>query len=403
MIRKTFFIALLVCTALSAHAQGSQTEPLTFTVTKANAITPVKNQNRSGTCWAYASMAFFESEILRKTGKIYDLSEMFVANKDYMDCAVFHVRMHGDSRFSEGGSVTDALSVARCYGLCPETAMAAPGSLTGDSLADFTEMSSVMQPYVTAVAAQTGKLSTQWKVGLQQVLDAYLGPCPQSFVYEGRTYTPKSFAESLGIDFSDYVSITSFTHHPFYSLFAIEAPYKWRWSQSYNVPMEEMMNLIDEALDKGFTVAWGGDVSEDGFTRTGLAVACDLPRVQDLTGSDAARWLGLTRTEKARKLTTLGADIPEIQPSQERRQQRFDNHEMTYDHVMLIYGKAHDQNGRPYYLVKNSWGKTGDYDGIWYMSRNFIADNTVYVVLSKEALSEPFKQKTGIDSRAVYE
>lgn len=385
-MKKLISILLLSAAMLSASAQDNDDNKLRFTTIKENPITSIKNQNRSGTCWAYASMAFLESEILRKTGKTYNLSEMFVANKDYMDCAVYNVRMHGDSRFSEGGSASDALQIARRYGLCPETAMAAPGSLTGDSLANFGEFFSLLEPYVSAVAKNKAqKLSPQWRVGMQEILDAYLGPCPESFKYEGKTYSPTSFAQSLGLDFNEYVSVTSYTHHPFYTYFAVEAPYKWRWSLSYNVPMDELMKIIDEAIEAGYTVAWGGDVSEDGFTRTGLALACDLQKVQDLTGSDAARWLKLTKSEKGEKMVALGADVPEITPTQERRQERFDNHQQTYDHVMLIYGIAHDQNGREYYMVKNSWGETGQYKGIWYMSKNYIADNTTYIVVNKNA------------------
>jgi aminopeptidase C len=397
MKRTIILLTILAMAGINANAQDKKPadeQALRFTTIKENAITPVKNQNRSGTCWAYASMGYFESEILRKTGKTYDLSEMFVANKDYMDCAVYHVRMQGSSRFSEGGSMTDALEVARNYGLCPETAMAAPGSLTGDSLANFTEFFSLLEPYVASVVKSSEKkISPQWKQGMQGILDAYLGECPKSFVYEGKTYTPQTFAQSLGLDFDDYISVTSFTHHPFHTRFAIEAPYKWRHSLSYNVPMDEMMRIIDDALEAGYTVAWGGDVSEDGFTRTGIALACDLKRVQDLTGSDAARWLRLTSTEKGSQLKKLGAGVPEITPTQERRQERFDSHEMTYDHVMLIYGTARDQNGREYYMVKNSWGQTGDHAGIWYMSKNYIADNTIYVVINKHALRQPLQAR----------
>ena len=180
MKRNIILLTIMTMAMMNANAQESKTsktteeqEPLVFTTIKENAITPVKNQNRSGTCWAYASMGYFESEILRQTGKTYDLSEMFVANKDYMDCAVYHVRMHGESRFSEGGSVTDALEVARNYGLCPENAMAAPGSLTGDSLANFTEFFSLLEPYVASVVKSSEKkISPQWKVGMQGILDA---------------------------------------------------------------------------------------------------------------------------------------------------------------------------------------------------------------------------------------
>ena len=316
-------------------------------------ITSIKDQNRSGTCWDYATIAFFEAEILRQTGKEYNLCEMFVANKNYMDCAVYHVRMHGDSRFSQGGSCDDVLEVIKQHGICPEEAMPAPGTLTGDSLANFNEFFSVLEPYIEAVAkSKEKKLSSQWKEGYQKILDAYLGKCPDTFSYKGKTYTPQSFAASLGLDWNDYVSISSFTHHPFYEYFAIEAPYKWRWSLTYNVPMQEMMDIIDQAVKAGYPVAWGGDVSEKGFDRKGMAVL----------------------------------DKKDIVPTQELRQQRFDSWQSTYDHVMLIYGIAKDQDGKEYYMVKNSWGEYGDYKGTWYMSKDYIALNTTYIFLNKKAV-----------------
>ena len=249
-----------------------KTDSLVFTTVMENPITTIKNQSRSGTCWAYATLGFFEGEILRKTGREYDLCEMFVANKNYMDEAIYHVRLHGDSRFSEGGSADDVLWVLRTHGVCPEEMMPAPGSLTGDSLANFHEFFPLLTPYVEAVAKNKAKkLSGQWKVGLQSILDAYLGKCPEQFVYEGKTFTPRTFADSFGLNWDDYVSITSFTHHPFYTWFTIEAPYKWRPQLSYNVPLEELMDIIDTALDRGYNVCWGGDVSGNGFDRQGLA------------------------------------------------------------------------------------------------------------------------------------
>ena len=333
-------IAVSAGAAKKKVAAKDKNKPM-FTTIKENPITSVKNQNRSGTCWDFATVGFFEGEILRKTGRTYDLCEMFVANKNYVDEAIYHVRMHGDSRFSEGGSADDVLSVLKTHGICPEEAMPAPGTLTGDSLANFTEFFSVLTPYIEAVAkSKAKKLSRQWLEGYQAILD----------VYEGKEYTPKSFAESLGLDFDDYVSITSFTHHPFYTSFYIEAPYKWRPSLSYNVPLDSLMIIIDTALDKGYNVCWGGDVSGNGFNRQGLAQ-------EDVT------------------------------PTQELRQQRFDAWDATYDHVMLIYGKAKDQKGNEYYLVKNSWGEAGAHKGIWYMRKNYIALNTTYIFLNRHALN----------------
>ena len=350
MMKKAFAISLALTCMTSAFGQ-EKTDSLVFTTLMENPITTIKNQSRSGTCWAYATLGFFEGEILRKTGREYDLCEMFVANKNYMDEAIYHVRLHGDSRFSEGGSADDVLWVLRTHGVCPEEMMPAPGSLTGDSLANFHEFFPLLTPYVEAVAKNKAKkLSGQWKVGLQSILDAYLGKCPEQFVYEGKTFTPRTFADSFGLNWDDYVSITSFTHHPFYTWFTIEAPYKWRPQLSYNVPLEELMDIIDTALDRGYNVCWGGDVSGNGFDRQGLA--------QEATPA-----------------------------TQELRQQRFDQWDATYDHVMLIYGRAKDQYGNDYYKVKNSWGHFGRHDGIWYMRRNYIALNTTYIFLNREGVS----------------
>ena len=393
-MRKSVIILMMACLMFPLVTQAA--DEIVFTTVLENGITPVKNQNRSGTCWDYATIGFVEAELLRRTGKVYDLSEMFVASKDYVDCAEYNVRMHGFSRFSEGGSADDVLEVIDRHGICPEEAMARPGSMIGDTLANFTEFFATLEPYVKSIATGSStKLTSQWRVGLQGILDAYLGECPERFTYEGRQYTPREFARMLGIDKKDYVSITSFTHHPFYEQFVIEAPYKWRPRPSWNVKLDEMMATIDHALQQGYTVCWGGDLSEDGFTRTGLGIACDIDHAPDLTGSDAARWLKLTKAEKAESLKRLGAQTPELTPSQELRQLRFDNWQSTYDHVMLIYGIARDQNGREYYMVKNSWGDTGDYHGIWYMSKTYMALNTTYIFLNKAAVQKDLRKKLG--------
>ncbi|MBQ3827174.1 MAG: aminopeptidase, partial [Prevotella sp.] len=215
-MKKMLVLALVALITLGAVAQTKkEVKKPVFTTIKELPITSIKNQNRSGTCWAYSTLSFFESEILKKTGKTYDLCEMFIANKDYMDRAIVKVRMHGDCQFSQGGAAEDVLDVIKIYGICPENAMPLPGTMTGDSLANFNEFFEVMTPYVEAVSKSNAKkMSNQWKKGLQGILDSYLGACPEEFVYEGKTYTPKSFAASLGLDWNDYVSITSYTHHP---------------------------------------------------------------------------------------------------------------------------------------------------------------------------------------------
>ena len=397
-MKKMLVLALVALITLGAVAQTKkEVKKPVFTTIKELPITSIKNQNRSGTCWAYSTLSFFESEILKKTGKTYDLCEMFIANKDYMDRAIVKVRMHGDCQFSQGGAAEDVLDVIKIYGICPENAMPLPGTMTGDSLANFNEFFEVMTPYVEAVSKSNAKkMSNQWKKGLQGILDSYLGACPEEFVYEGKTYTPKSFAASLGLDWNDYVSITSYTHHPFYTAFPVEVQDNWRGGRSYNVPIDEMMRIIDNALDKGYTVAWGGDVSEEGFTRNGLALAYDTKKAQELTGSDQARWLKLSPAQKKNAIDSLGADAPEIVPTQEMRQEGFDNWELTDDHGMHIYGVAKDQNGKDYYMVKNSWGETGAYKGTWYMSKAFIAAKTMDFMINKNAIPKDIRKKLGI-------
>jgi len=400
-MRKLITLMMAIALVTSAAAEEKKdtvkkNEPV-FTTIKTLPITSIKNQNRSGTCWAYSTLSFFESEILKKTGKTYDLSEMFIAHNDYMDRAKLTVRMHGDSQFSQGGSAGDVLVIIREKGIVPESAMAAPGSMTGDSLANFNEFFSVMSPYVDAVSKSSSKkLSGQWTVGLEGILDAYLGKVPESFTYEGKTYTPQSFAKSLGLDWNDYVSITSYTHHPFYTDFPVEVQDNWRWERSYNVPMDEMMRIIDNAIDNGYTVAWGGDVSSDGFTREGLAYAVDDDGTRSLAGSDQAKWTKMKADKKRDIIDSLGVTVPEIKPSQEQRQRDFDNWTLTDDHGMHIYGVAKDQNGKEYYMVKNSWGETGKYKGIWYMTKTFIAANTMDFLINKNAIPKDIRKKLGI-------
>ena len=360
-----------VLLAWTASAQDVKT----FRTVKEIPITSVKNQYRSGTCWDYATLGFLESEILRKTGKTYDLCEMFVVNKDYMDCAGHYVRMHGFSQISEGGSCDDVVEVIRRYGICPEDAMPAPGSLTGDSLANFKVFFPELERTVSSIVWNEGKPELNrftaqeqaplrnaepkphWRDSVQAVIDRYVGACPETFVYEGKTYTPQTFAASLGLDLDDYVSLTSYIHHPFNQWFVIEAPYKWRLKPSYNIPIDQLMDALDKALDAGYTVAWGGDVSGDFLRKEALA------------------------------------QLPDgVVPTQELRQQQWDDWRFTYDHVMLIYGKAVDESGKPYYLVKNSWGKSGPYQGTWYMSRDYIALNTTYLFLNRHALPKSLRK-----------
>ena len=399
-MKKTIVLALLAVFTLGAHAEKKDSvnpnKPV-FTVIKKNPITSIKDQNRSGTCWDYSTLSYFESEILKATGKTYDLCESFVANKTYMDRAIQVVRLHGDCQFAEGGSTYDPLYCLEHYGICPENAMPFPGSLYGDSLNNFGEFFSVMTPYVQSVAKSSlKKISSQWKVGLQGILDAYLGKCPEQFTYEGKTYTPKTFAASLGLDWNNYVSFTSFSHHPFWTQFAVEVQDNWRNPLTWNVPIDDLQKILDNAIMNGYTIAWGGDVSEEGFTRKGLAYNVDEKKLENMKGSDMARWLKLTPAKKKSIVDSLGVNVPEVVPTQKQRQERFDDWELTDDHGMLIFGIAKDQNGKEYYMVKNSWGKSGDYDGIWYMTKNFIIANTMDFMVNKNAVPKDIRKKCNI-------
>ena len=405
-MKKIYSIAAMIACVTTAMAQPAATAEKTdsvnknkpvFTVIKENPITSVKNQARSGTCWNYSTLSFFEAEILKKKNKTYDLCEMFVCNKNYMDRAVVKVRMHGDAQFSQGGSAYDVLYVLKTYGICPEEAMPAPGTMYGDTLNNFNEFFGVMEPYVEAVAKSEAKTITPtWKNGLQGILDAYLGKCPETFKYEGKTYTPTQFAQSLGLDWNDYVTITSYTHHPFYPAFPVEVQDNWRQPHSWNLPMDEMAAVIDNAIMNGYTVAWGGDVSESGFTRNGLALLIDEKAPQGLEGSDMAKWLKLTAAEKKDKIKEAGVTVKELTPSQEQRQKEYDNWTLTDDHGMLIYGIAKDQTGREYYMVKNSWGTDNEYKGTWYMSKNFIIAKTMDYMVNKNAIPKDIRKKLGI-------
>ena len=401
-MKKILTFALMAMMAVSASAAKKKApakdanKPV-FTTIKEIPVTSMKDQNRSGTCWDYSTISFFEAEILKATGKSYDLCESFVANKTYMDRAIQVVRYHGDCQFAQGGSAEDVLATMKTWGICPEDAMPFPGSLYGDSLNNFNEFFSLLEPYVKAISKSSAKkISNQWKVGLQGILDAYLGKCPEKFTYEGKEYTPKTFMKSLGINLDDYVSITSYTHHPFYSAFAVEVQDNWRFPLSYNLPMDEMMQVIDNAIENGYTVAWGGDVSEEGFTRQGLAYAIDTKEALSLAGSDMAKWLKLDKQKKTNIIDSIGCTVPEIIPTQEMRQERFDNWELTDDHGMHIYGVAKDQNGKEYYMVKNSWGESGAYKGVWYMTKAFIAANTMDFLINKNAIPAEIRKKLGI-------
>ena len=391
----TFAALGLVCASGMAQ-DAKKDEGFIFTTVKANPVTSVKNQSRAGTCWCYSSLAFIESELLRMGKGEYDLSEMFLVHNTYLDRADKAVRTHGDVSFSQGGSFYDVLYAMKHYGLVPESEMR-PGVMYGDTLSNHNELSAVSDAVVAAIARQKSLQKNAnnellWKKAVEAVHDIYLGERPESFTYNGKEYTPKSFYESLGLNADDYVSLTSYTHHPFYSSFVLEIQDNWRWAPSYNLPIDELMEVFDNAIMKGYTIAWGSDVSEDGFSRNGVAVLPDADKAQELSGSDMARWLKMKPEEK--KLNTKPQ--PQKWATQEERQAAYDNFETTDDHGMQIYGIAKDQAGNEYYMVKNSWGKSGTYEGIWYASKAFARYKTMNIVVHKDALPKAIAKKLGI-------
>jgi aminopeptidase C len=397
---KHFLFLLLGCSFFLPFAHGQEVQQqdsikeFQFTTVKEIPITSVKNQASSGTCWSFSAIGLIEAELLRQGKGEYDLSEMFVVHKNYEDKAVKYVRMNGEINFAGGGSFDDVLACIRDYGIVPDEVQT--GLNYGEEKHKHSEMDNLLKSYINALITNPNKkLSTAWLAGFQGILDAYLGECPAGFSYQGKEYTPQSFAQSLGIRPDDYISLTSFTHHPFYTAFPIEIPDNWRWSYSYNIPLSELMQVIDNSIDKGYTIGWASDVSEKGFNRKGIAVVPDVD-AQEAPGSDQAHWLGLSQKEKEDKIAALTSPVPEKKITQELRQQGFDNYETTDDHGMLIYGTAQDQNGTKYYLVKNSWGTDSPYKGIWYASAPFVEYKTIDIMVHKDVLSKELKKKLGI-------
>lgn len=392
-MQKLLLTLLAAATMLGMQAAEPDTTGYRFTTIRENPVTPVKNQNRSSTCWAFSGLGFLESEMLRMGRPETDLSEMFIVHHCYTDKADKYVRMHGALNFAPGGSFEDVFYVFEKYGAVPEEIM--PGLNYGESKHVHNEMDAVLKGYADALLDQK-KLTTAWKKGFSGILDSYLGNLPEEFTWQGKNWTPKTYAASLGLNPDNYVSLTSYTHHPFYSSFVLEIPDNWQNASSYNIPIDELMELMEKAVMEGYTIAWAADVSEKGFTRNGIGVMPDVDMIEN-TGSDQARWVGLSQKEKDDELKKLIASpCQEITATQEMRQSAFDNYETTDDHGMQIYGIAHDQNGKKYYMVKNSWGTDNKYKGTWYVSENFVRYKTMSIVLHKDALDKNLKQQLQI-------
>lgn len=398
LVKNISLLILAGAVSISAYAQKNKKnedkqQGYIFTTVKANPVTEVKNQNETGTCWCFATISFLESEAIKKGApENLDLSEMFVVSKSYTERAIKYIRLDGSLKFDAGSDVGDVLEVLESDGLVPNSVM--PGLNYGAEEHIHWELTEVLKGYLQAVVANPNKkLSTAWLNGFNNILKAYLGEMPQKFTVDGKEYTPKSYAESLGLNKDEFISFTSFTHHPFYEKMVIDVPDNWRWTQSYNIPLDEMLEVMDYAIENGYTVGWVSDMSEKSWGD--VATVPDV-EANEKAGSDEARWIGISKAEKDAILYNRNSPGPEKQINQEIRQIAYDNKQTTDDHAMHVYGIAKDQNGTKYYMVKNSWGNKGPYNGHNYASESYVRYKTMNILVNKAAVPAHILKKLGM-------
>ena len=367
-----------------------------FSVVKKIPATPVKNQYRSSTCWSYSTVGFLESELLRTKHDTFDLSDMFCVRKAYSEKADMYVRFNGKHNFGSGGEAHDVTNVLRKYGMVPAAAYS--GNVIGDDKPVHSEMDAVLDAMINAVIKNPNKkLTPVWHQAIDGVLDAYLGKVPEKFAYKGNEYTPRSFADMMGLSPDDYIELTSYTHHPFYSRFILEIPDNWVMDEVYNIPLDDLLQVINNSIDNGYTVAWGADISEKGFSwKNGVAVVPDK-NAPEIAGLEKAKWEKMSDADKDKLLYKFEKPVPEKKITQEMRQLEFDNYQTTDDHGMLITGTAKDQNNNDYFLVKNSWGTEGSpYKGYFYASEPYVRLKTMDIMVNKNAIPKVIRKKLGL-------
>ena len=401
---KNFLIISIISISFNSFSQSKfetnkKDSEYKFKVLKDLEATGVQDQGRTSTCWSFSSLSFFEAEIIRIKNERHNLSEMFIVRNAYLGKAENYLRMYGTFTFGPGGAFHDIPWVIKRYGIVPEEVYV--GLNYGASAHKHSEMEAVVESAVKALAKkpQNGKLTPVWKNGIEGILDAYLGDLPSNiedynFTYKGKKYTPKTFSESLGLNMEDYISLTSFTHHPFYSNFVLEVQDNWALQSSYNLPLDEFMEVMESALMKGYTFAWGADVSEKGFGyRNALAILPEDESTIKKSGKDSKRYndAGAERISNA-----FNSPVKEKQISQKDRQIAFDNQETTDDHGMHVTGLVEDQNGTKYFIVKNSWGESNEKDGYFFASFPYVRYKTLNIQVHKDVLTKDLKKKLGI-------
>lgn len=375
------------------NAQENKSEGYLITDAKIVKHTGPKDQYRSGTCWSFSGAGFIEAEAMRLGKGEFDLSEMFAVRKVYEDKAVKHVRLQGHFNFGGGGALNDVIDVMKNYGYVPENVY--PGNYYGEEKHVHGEIDNVLSSYVESVIENKNrKLSTAWIAGFKGIVDAYFGTEPTEFEYNGKKYTPRTFVtEALGVNPDDYVLFTSYTHHPFFEKCILEVPDNWSWASLYNVPMDDMIAVINNAVEMDYTVAWASDVSEKGFSwEKGVAIV-PTKNIEVLDGLEREKWEKLSENEKQKQLYSFEKPGDEKEITQEMRQMAFDNYETTDDHAMLIVGTAKDQNGTLYYKVKNSWNTTNVYNGYLYASIPYVKYKTMSIMVHKNVVPKEIAKK----------
>lgn len=344
--------------------------------------TPVKNQGSSGTCWSYSANSFLESEMIRLGKQPVEISQIYTARNAYIEKGINYVRMHGAITLGDGGALHDVINMYRKYGALPQSAYT--GLNYGTTNNKFGEMAAINEGLLAAVVKNpNGELSPSWQKAYTAVIDSYLGEVPKNFDYKGKKYTPQTFAkEVVGINPDEYVELSSFTDHPYYSQFVMMVPDNWSLDLIYNVKMNELTDIIDNALKNGYTIGWAGDVTEKGFSWKNGVAYIPNKNFADMTAEEKD---GLFKGPQT-----------ELDITPELRQKAFDNYQTTDDHGMHIVGLSKDQNGKEYYIVKNSWGATNDYKGYLYMTKNFVKYKTTAILLNKGGLPKDLSKKLNI-------